>query len=229
MDNAMYDILGVLPSWMLFILAILLITSPLVLDLIRQTKKKKDEQLLSIFLKEIVETGTENQKFARSFKNYIEELYSKLDVLLDLLYERYANNLSVDMSSKVIELVYERTYFKVLNFLTDYISNDRKYDENGLKVGCIRSDLSTTIRTRYYTDMMILNKMTCKNINLDLHLVIVDPEVVINDILEFIQENKEKRSWELHNSTKKFLEAYFLTLINKAQFKLEEVIKEKVS
>lgn len=225
----MYDLLGVLPSWMLFILAILLITSPLIFDLIRQTKKKKDEQLLSIFLKEMVETGTENQKFVRSFKNYIEELYSKLDVLLDLLYERYANNLSVDMSSKVIELVYERTYFKVLNFLTDYISNDKKYDENGLKVGCIRSDLSTTIRTRYYTDMMILNKMTCKNINLDLHLVTVDSEVVINDILEFLQENKDKRSWELHNSTKKFLESYFITLINKAQFKLEEVIKERVS
>lgn len=225
----MYDLLGVLPSWMLFILAILLITSPLIFDLIRQTKKKKDEQLLSIFLKEMVETGTENQKFVRSFKNYIEELYSKLDVLLDLLYERYANNLSVDMSSKVIELVYERTYFKVLNFLTDYISNDKKYDENGLKVSCIHSDLSTTIRTRYYTDMMILNKMTCKNVNLDLHLVTVDSEVVISDILEFLRENKEKRSWELHNSTKKFLESYFITLINKAQFKLEEVIKERVS
>lgn len=229
MDNGMYSLLGVLPSWMLFVLAILLITSPLILDLIRQTKKKKEEQLLSMFLKGVIDTSSENQKLIPNFKNYIEELYSKFDTLLDLLYERYANNLSVDMSGKVIELVYERTYFRVLNFLTDYISNDRKYDDNGLKVDCIRPDLSTTIRTRYYTDMMILNKMTCKNINLDIHLVTVDSEVVINDIISFLHENKEKRSWELHNSTKKYLEAYFITLINKAQFKLEEVIKERVS
>ena len=47
--------------------------------------------------------------------------------------------------------------------------------------------------------------------------------------MNFLHENKEKRSWELHNSTKKYLEAYFLTLINKAQFKLEEVMKEGVS
>jgi len=228
MDNAFYSTISSLPVWAVFILALLLVTSPLIMEIIRSVRKKKEEDSLISLIKEMRESSEENQVFVSSFKNYIEELYTKLDILLDLLYERYANNLSHDMANKIIELVYERTYFRILNLITEFSSSDRKYDEGGLKVSCIKSEIESLIRSRYYMDMMTLNKVTCKGISLNMHLVALDPDIVINDIVRHLEENKEKRSWDMYLTTKKFLEAYFQTLINKAQFKLEENIKEKV-
>lgn len=227
-DNGLYSILTSLPSWMILTVIMSTIFSPLIMELIRQSKKKKEDVLLSSFLQEMRNSTVENQSFVHSFKNYLEELYAKLDVLLDLLYEKYANNLSPEISKKIIELVYERTNLRTLTFLADFFSDEHKYDNGKFRVCTIENELRLMLRNRYYADLMTLNKMTCKGITLDLHLSTVDVDLVTQEIITFLNANKGQSGWDLYGLSKRYLEGYFQTLSNKAQSKLEDKLKDKI-
>lgn len=226
LDNGVYDLLTVLPSWMIFIIVMSLVLTPIVMEMIRQNKKKKEDQILNAFIVEVGNLSSDNKAFTHSFKEYLNELYSKLDTLLDLLYEKYANNLSPEISNKILELVYDRTCMRTLSFLSEYFSDEKKYSEDGFRFNCLNRDLDSFLRNRYYADVMSLNKMTCKGVTLDIHLSELDVLKVKDDLMAFLEQNKDKKSWELYNATKKYLESYFLTLTSKAQGKLEEKIKE---
>lgn len=225
-NTSVYDIIRILPFWMIFVIILLILLTPFTLEIIRFKRKNDEDKKFKEFTSKVGESVLENQKFLFSFKDYLEGLYGKLDVLLDLLYERHANNLNLDIAVKIIEIVYERAFYKILSSLSDCFL--KKVDGVDFSVKCFEKELDGVIKNRYFSDVMVLNKMTCKGISLDLHLLSVDPSNITKDIIIYIETIQDKDGWEMYKLTRRFLENYSTTLINKAQSKLEDQVKAKM-
>lgn len=220
----LYDIMKEMPAWMVFVSVLLVLFSPIIMEIVKNIRKKKEDDHQKNFVREIKGFFENNQIFSENFKLYLE----KLDTLLDLLYEKYANNLDLETSKKILELVYDRSCNKILSHLVDYISEEGNYDENNILSLCgLDQDLESEINNRYYADLMTLNKVACKGIYLDLHMLEISPAQVKKDIMEYLLSIKEKKDWDIYYSVKRFVENYFTTLTNKAHTKLENTVKPR--
>jgi hypothetical protein len=237
--TTIYEILKMLPAWMLFVIILLFIIGQWIISYMAKVKTKKletkNDEKLNIF----IDTTTNYMRSTQSslnefnismnvFKEYQEEQAAKHDLFLEILYEKFANNLTLEIAKKYIELVFERTKSKILHKITDYLSNPKKFDENNeFKTSCLKKEFEEFVRNRYYSDIMDLNKTSCKNMSLDSFMIQFNPEKTASDIIDFIEENRSRGSWDIYNLTKNYMETYYTTIINKAHGSLEEQTKRK--
>lgn len=197
-----------LPYWMIFILAILVIVVPVITDIVRQKRFKKYEDKY----REVIDNLVINQ----------DSLYRNFNMLLDVLYDKYANNLTLEVSKQIIELVYTRTKNCIVNRIQDHLHDEDKYKDGKVDIEKIRSDIKMFISTKYYQDVMILNKMTCKGNKLSDHLSKhINHEEVTDKIIALITIYTSHNIYKACKHVRTDVDSYFNVLINKAKSFIE--------
>jgi hypothetical protein len=160
--------------------------------------------------------------------NKLVDNEKKLGTLLDLLYARFSNNLSVDVAKEIITLTYVRTRYsirdKIIELLKNY--NNDKEDTEKYK---FKYDLLEFINNKYYEDSMFLGKLSCKSIKLNFyHTEFIKPDNISDDINNYLNHINFKLTCNITSSSCKDLEQYlstlFQTLTNKTNLQLENII-----
>ena len=221
MDNISQIDVGGLSDWMIYTLAILLVIAPILTDIVRNVRdksnKKKYDGVLNTILEKydaVISTIALNQ----------DGLYKNFNILLDVLYEKYANNLTLEVAQNIIDLVYNRTKYSIINRVQEYIHDESKYVNGRLDANLIREDISFLISNKYHQDIMLLNKLTFKGFKLSEHLIErVDYKNHTDKIINLIINRVVESNYILScNQIKKDLESYYTMLINQGKAHLEE-------
>jgi len=194
-----------MPSWMVFVLAILIVVLPTILDFFRQRRNK----------------NTINQLVLNH-----ELLYKNFNMLLDILYEKYANNLTLEVSKAIIELVYDKTKNCILTRMQEYIHDNNVYVEGTIDPAKIKEDLKLFISNKYYHDAMLLNKMSCKGHTLDKHLKTILYDDIVNKVISLLVIHSGTNTHRACACIKRDLDNYFTSLISKGKTHLETLIEQ---
>jgi hypothetical protein len=211
MNENVSDLVYGLPHWMIFLIVILVITTPLIAETIRTIRIKKEVK--------------NNQKFTDDLKDYQTKLHGTLEVLLDVLYERFANNVTYETSAKIIEITYNRSAHCIIDYL---FRHHKLYTlENLDNIDDISDQLLSFISNVYYEDSMFLDKIKCKGISLNVHLKQTKPREILEKIITIINAvvllNNPTRSKHFpHEEVSRRVIAHYHTLITKAHQELSQ-------
>lgn len=203
MEDKVINNIGGLPSWMQFTILILftiMIVVPTIWKII--SEKKITDKLVN------------NER--------------KLGILLDLLYSKFANNLSVDVAKEIIALSYIRGKFIIRDKIIDLLKVHNYTIEGKFDKYKFKEDLNDFVRNKYYEDSMFLGKMTCKNIKLNfVHIEKIKSDYIVDNISSFLENSNFKLTCSLHDSTCNNLDIYLSTfyqsIINKTLIELESI------
>ena len=204
-----------LPNWMIFIVIILLILTPIITHIIS-----------------IIKTNKSSSKTTSSIDKmllYQEGQSKRLDILIDVLYEKYANNLTLETAKHIINMAYINLAYNIIEHVTIKIIDDRNYNNQGFTINKFKEETRVFIVNKYYETIMILNKMRCKGIALNLYLSNkINPNDVINEIFELLAENKDMAKFELNSCQTERIKSTFQTYINKTNSYLETEYKQTI-
>lgn len=213
METKVLDHISGLPNWMQFTILIILVLTTVVSFIfkIRSDNKVVKEQM-----------------------NVSAKLISnehKFGTLLDLLYSRFANNLSIDVAKEIIPLCYLRTKYVIKDKVIALLKT-HNYTPNGLfDKAQFKYDIIEFINNRYYEDSMFLGKLTCKSIKLNFyHNDKVKPEQIIDSISIFLETSNFKLNCSMNNfqclEFGNYLDTMFTTIINKTLIQLEDIVSK---
>lgn len=185
--------------------------------------------ILTIFTIFVIVTSIIKIKMDNKVTNKLISNEHKLGTLLDLLYSRFANNLSLDVAKDIIPLCYLRTKYvirdKIISLLKTHSYNiDGKFDK-----AKFRFDLIEFINNRYYEDSMFLGKLSCKSVKLNFyHTDKVKPNEIIDSVCIFLDTSDFKLTCTNASFQCLDFDAYlnimFSTIINKTLIQLESMI-----
>lgn len=193
-----------LPAWMMFVLATLVILIPTILEIVKQYRYNNQNKKIN----KVIHDLAKNQ----------EALYKNFNMLLDVLYEKYANNLTLEVTKYVIELVYGRMANDISKHVREYIHNTDLYKDDKLDIHKIQEDILITVKNAYFNEIMILNKMTYKGITLDNHLKEqVDYETMSESICTLIAIHSSENIIKTCVQVGYKIEVYYRTLISKGK------------
>jgi hypothetical protein len=156
----------------------------------------------------------------------------KLGILIDLLYEKYANNVTLDIAKNIISLTYTKTKFIIRDKVIEMITTKSFYNENNiLDTDKVITTLFEFVENRHCEDSMFLNKITCKDVKLDFYHRDLKQTNLLDNIkcaLDALNIKKEElnKGFVFNNITNHFNITY-TTIINKTLMKLEEVLTER--
>ncbi len=197
-----------LPNWMIYTLALAVIITPLVLEILRSARIKKESNQYKQVIDNLV-------------INY-EQLYEDFQMLLGVLYEKYANNLSLEVAKQVIELIYIRTRNCIIARVQDYLHDDSKYVNGYINPEVLKDDVEVFVSTKYYEDTMLLNKMTYKGKKLSVYLENqVSYKDISTKIISLITIYSGKSIYKSCTNIKHDITSYFSVLISKNKTFLE--------
>lgn len=202
MEKNILDNLTHLPNWMAFVIVALIIVVPFVSEIIRQVKNRG-----------LINMLTDNQL----------EVNKNFNLLLDVLYEKYANNLTLEVSKHVIDLVYSRQMNTIKDRLQNYVHNKDYVVDGKVKIEAVKNDIGMLISNIYYQDIMILNKMTFQSYKLSLPLQNIKYQEIIDKSVSLLNIYDLKDCARACINISKDLEAYYTRLINKSKAYLEEL------
>ncbi len=204
MENKVIDNITHLPSWMQFTILLLF--------------------TISLIIPTIIKIKNDNKISGKLINN--EE---KLGTLLDLLYSKFANNLSLEVSKEIIKQRYLITKYLVRDKVIELLKSHNYNEEGKFNKIQFKYDLIEYINNIYYEDSMFLGKLTCKTIKLNFyHTSKIKPEFIIDNITSFI----EISNFKLHCSNQGsscttldiYLNTFFQTISNKTLLQLEDII-----
>lgn len=199
-----------LPNWMIYSMALLVILIPAISDLVKQWRYSNQNKKVNTVITNLVK----NQ----------EELYRNFNMLLDVLYEKYANNLTLEVAKYVIELVYNRMGNAVGHQVREYLHDTDLHVNGKIDVNKVKDDIDAMIKNGYYNDSMILNKMTYKGVSLDDHLTKhVKYEEVANNICTLISIYSSDNVVRTCAQVNSKINTYFQTLIGKGKTHFEHI------
>lgn len=209
MNEGLLSLTGLgLPYWMIFTLAILVILVPVITDMVRQKRLKKYER----DNREVIDNLITNQ----------ESLYKNFTMLVDVLYDKYANNLTLEISKIMIELVYSRTKHCIIDKVQTIVYDEDRYTEGKLDIERVKSDIRIFISSKYFQDIMILNKLTCKGVKLSEHITAeINHKDVAAKVIALIESSQLRNKHRACKYIKHDMDAYFGVLINKAKSLIE--------
>jgi len=153
----------------------------------------------------------------------------KLSTLLDLLYAKFANNLSLDVAKEIINLCYLGTRYKIKDKIIELLRNHNYLNEGKFNKYQFKYDLIEYVNNVYYEDSMFLGKLSCKSVKLNFyHTEKFKPEFIIDSISTFLETTNFKlvctNTSPGCNNIDTYLGTLFQTIINKTLIQLEDTI-----
>lgn len=204
MQDKILDHVSGLPSWMQFVILILIV--------------------LMLLLTTILKARSDNKVNSKLIHNE-----QKLGTLLDLLYARFANNLSLDVAKEIIQLLYIKNRFLVRDKIIDLLKFHNYEKDGKFNKFQFKYDLIEFINNRYYEDSMFLGKLTCKSIKLNFyHTQYVKPDYIIEQITTFLEISNFKLICSNNSSScinlDNHLNSFYQTITNKTLVQLEDLV-----
>jgi len=195
---------------MIYSLAMLIIIITVALDIVKQVRYSNQNKKVQLVINNLVK----NQ----------QELYKNFNMLLDVLYEKYANNLTLEVAKYVIELVYGRIATSIGKQVRTYLHDTELYKDGKIEITKIKEDVHTLLKNTYFNEVMILNKMTYKGYSLDDHLINkVEYETIAEEICALISIYSSNNIIRTCEQVDFKIEVYFQTLISKGKTHFENL------
>ena len=220
-----------LEPWMVFIIAMMLVLIPILTEVIRQVRQSRKDKTINTFTSNLY--NSQNNIFAQLHRvaTIIEssnkDTSHRMTELIDILYEKFANNITQVVAMDIIELVYSRTKLSILDAIGEAICLEDNYSEERFMINRIETTIRTHITNRYFQDERFLNKLTCRGIKLDFHLSKkMDMEDFSNKLLNLISISASESSDILYRQVRTFINNYFTTQISKAKTELDLLTKD---
>lgn len=195
---------------MIYTLALAIIFTPIVTDILRTRRAKKIEKI--------------NEDTVQTILTATYNLQKSFSILLTVLHGKYANNLTLEIAKVVIELVYYRAATSITNKIRNLLHDSSNFVNGKLDIVKIKDDMSLFISNKYYQDIMILNKMTCGQTALNFYLSDnIKHEDVTERIMTIVHLHSSNDIHRACTQITQHIDAYFLTLINKTKNELERI------
>jgi len=155
----------------------------------------------------------------------ISKTESQFSQLIELLYEKFANTLTLDIAANIIRLCYIRTTYTTVDKIISLVCDECNRKNGKIDTTKISIPLFEYTSNRYYEEAMFLNKLKCKNLPIDTyHSSKVSPEFISNTLLIIIEryDNNDKEAFRTHITTE--IHSFFTTLANKNIMYLEKTL-----
>lgn len=221
-----------LQGWMIFVLALLVVLIPVATEIIRQFRQSKKDLKFNEFTERLynsqINIYTQLNTLVSVMGDANKETFAKLNDLIDILYEKFANNITVLVAMDLLELVYIRSKLSIIDHVNDILCDTNNYKDGKLKIDRIEGTIKSYISNRYYQDSRFLNKLTCKGVELNIHIAHkVKPDELSNKLINLLSVLSDSTPDQIHREIKTYLTNYFMTLISKAKNELDILTKTK--
>lgn len=206
------DLVKILHNWQIYTIVLVMLLSPFILELFKQKSQKRSNTKLDDSIKLLINSiNVGNIKMNDRFES-----------LIDILYERFANNITVPVAVEILDLVYNRSKLLILEEIHTNLDNRENYNNNEFRIGKFETNIKNFISNRYYMDCMTLHKLTCKGVTLDFHITKkVKHDDITNLILRCMGDNKNIPIEQIYREVKIILDIHFTTLTSKAKTQLD--------
>ena len=203
MEAKVLDHLSGLPDWMQFTILILILIGFYGFLFYSNKRSKKTQEIASL-------TG------------------DKINQLLDVLYEKYANDLTAEVANNTIYIYYQvmkyNTMENILMKLYDK-SNTDFTNEDSLKA--FKEDLSVFIKNKYYETSLELGKMKYKGVPLNFYMTEkMFPNDIVEQVMNFIKCKRQYTNEKLFRELNTRINGIFDTYTNKTYKELEDKFKK---
>ena len=221
-----------LESWMIFVLGLLIILIPIITEILRQVKQNKKDKQFNEFTEKLYNSQLNIYSQLNELVDVMgksnREMYCKLNDLIDILYEKFANNITILVAMDLLELVYTRSKLSIIDHIGELMADSNNYEDGKLRIDRIENTITTYIANRYYQDARFLNKLTCKGVELDMHISKkVNPEEVSKKIINLLSVTSDCKRDQIYREMKSYINNYFITIISKAKNELDTLTKDK--